>query len=399
MTGTLAPYGYGGAQDTLIRGWKTHRLGPVRVSPFFEYNAVYRTNVFQTYNNKKPDFVNMINPGIRFELPVAGTHKLSLGYLGNYCIYSRFQDVTHYDQNLNADAALNFSKLSIRVGNTYRNATEEPSLVQTGPSFTVERERPYNRVSPYFQAAYRMADLWRVETNYQFDYLGYTKKIDQVSNYYCNTFGGTIFYKFWPKTSALVQYIAAIRTHPFDSTQDNVVHTPLAGLTWDPTAKLSGTIKVGYTIADYYGRNRGSRGFNPDGLALSIQALYKLTRFTQMTLIAQRSLQEDVDSENAGYYNSGLLFTVTHRWDYFKVTSYMSFSYYNSHYISSSIDPGTLEFKKRDDNIIYVGAGLSRPLTPYLQLRLDYLYYNRGSNFQGYPTNEHKVLLAVQASF
>ncbi|MBU4447316.1 MAG: outer membrane beta-barrel protein, partial [Proteobacteria bacterium] len=128
-TGMLAPYGYGGAEDTLIRGWQSHKLGPFRVSPYFEYDTLYRTNVFQTYSNKKSDFVNMINPGIRFELPVAGTHKLSLGYLGNYFIYSRFSDNSHYDQNVNADAALNFSKLSLRVGAAYRNATEEASLL------------------------------------------------------------------------------------------------------------------------------------------------------------------------------------------------------------------------------------------------------------------------------
>ena len=87
MTGSLAPYGYGGAEDTLQRGWDSHKLGPVRVSPYLEYDALYRTNVFQTYNNKKSDFVNMISPGIRFELPVAGTHRLSLGYLGNSYIY------------------------------------------------------------------------------------------------------------------------------------------------------------------------------------------------------------------------------------------------------------------------------------------------------------------------
>ncbi|MBU4232770.1 MAG: outer membrane beta-barrel protein [Desulfobacterales bacterium] len=398
-TGMLAPYGYGGAEDTLIRGWQSHKLGPFRVSPYFEYDTLYRTNVFQTYSNKKSDFVNMINPGIRFELPVAGTHKLSLGYLGNYFIYSRFSDNSHYDQNVNADAALNFSKLSLRVGAAYRNATEEASLLQVGPIFTLSGKRVYNRVTPYFQATYKMADLWRIETNYQFDSLSFAKSIYRVDNYQANTFGGTIFYKFWPKTAALVQFIADIRTHPFDSTRDNVVYTPMAGLTWDPTAKLSGTLKVGYSITNYSDRNAETRGFNPDGVALSIQTLYKLSRFTQMSLVAQRSLQEDVDSANAGYFNTGLLFTLSHFWHYFKVTSYASFSYYNNHYIFNQFDPGTGELKKRDDNIIYAGAGLSRPVTRWLKLRFDYLYYNRGSNFSFYPTNEHKVLLGVQSSF
>jgi len=402
-TGSMAPYGYGGAEDTLQRGWNSHKLGPFNIYPYFEYDALYRTNVFQTYNNKKSDFVNMINPGIRFELPVAGTHRLSLGYLGNYYIYSRFSDNTHYDQNVNADAALHFSKLSLNFGAAYRNATEEASLLQVGPIVAFGQQRVYNRVTPYFTAAYKVADLWRLEANYQFDSLTFAKDIFRFDDYQAHTAGASLYYKFWPKTSVLVQYVAAVYTHPNDSWTDYVVHTPMIGLNWDPTSKLSGTIKVGYSITDYYNRNIGTRGFNPNGLALSIALLYKLSRYTQMSLIAQRSLQEDVDFTtsfgDSSYFNSGFLFTLTRLWHYFDVTSYASFAFYNNKYIYNNIDPGTGQLKSRNDNIIYVGAGLSRPITRWLRLRLDYLYENRASNFTFYGFNEHKALLGVQVSY
>jgi hypothetical protein len=177
----------------------------------------------------------------------------------------------------------------------------------------------------------------------------------------------------------------------------------MVGLSWEPTAKLSGSAKVGYSITNYYNSDAGTRGFNPDGLALSIQALYKLSRYTQMSLIAQRALQEDVNANtifgNNSYFNSGLLFNVSHLWHYFNVTSYLSFSYYNNKYIYDNFDPGTGELKSRVDNIIYAGGGLNRPITKWLRLRLDYLYYNRGSNFSFYAFNEHKALLGIQSSF
>ena len=178
----------------------------------------------------------------------------------------------------------------------------------------------------------------------------------------------------------------------------------MIGLSWEPTAKLRGTIKVGYSITDYYNNNTGTRGFNPNGLALSIQALYKLSRYTQMSLIAQRSLQENVSNTNYlfgnnSYFNSGLLFTLSHFWHYFNVTSYLSFAYYNNQYIYENFDPGTGQLKTRADDIIYAGGGLSRPLTKWLRLRLDYLYYNQGSNFSYTAYNEHKVLFGVQSSF
>jgi hypothetical protein len=403
LSGPLAPYGNSAAEDTLLRGWQTHRLGALRFSPYLEYDALYRTNVFQTYSDKKSDFVSMINPGLRFELPVAETHKLSLGYLGNYFIYSRFSEISHYDHNVNADASFNFNKLSLRVGTTYRNATEEPTLVQNGPIVTQSNKRPYTLITPYFKGSYTMADLWRVEANYQFNGLNYGKAIDNVDNSQINSLGLTVFYKFWPKTSVLFQYIADIRNHPYDHSQDNVVQTPMVGLTWDATAKLSGTVKVGYSITSYshsnVGGNNFAQGFNPNGLALSIQTVYKIARFTQMSLVAQRALLEDPNSRNDTYYNTGFLFTVSHLWHYFKVTSYMSASYYNNNFIYDNFNPGTTELKRRIDNIVYFGGGLSREITRYLKLRLDYVYYNRGSNFNSYTTNEHKVLIGVQSSF
>ena len=69
------------------------------------------------------------------------------------------------------------------MGAAYRNATEEASLLQVGPVFTLGQQRVYNRVTPYFQAAYKMADLWRLETNYQFDSLSYVKNIYRFNDY------------------------------------------------------------------------------------------------------------------------------------------------------------------------------------------------------------------------
>jgi len=396
-TGMLAPYGYGAAGDTLMRGWVSHPLGPVLVTPNLEYDGVYRTNVFETYNEKKSDYVNVINPGIRFELPVAGQHLLSLGYLGNDFIYSRFNDLSHYDQNVNADAKLNFSELSVNFGSAFRAATEEPTAT-IGPPFVLGRERDYYRTTPYFQATYKVADLWRLEGNYQFDDLSFPKEIDRIDDYQYNTLGTTLFYKFWPKTSALLQYVAVIRTHPFNSPQDNVVQTPLAGLTWETNAKLSGTVKFGYTFANYY-QNLPGRNNSLDTWALSIQTLYKISQYTQLSLLAQRGIQEDVDYALDPYINSGLFLTLSHFWHYINVTSYLAFSYYNNDYFNTSVDTFTGELLKRNDDYTSFGAGLSRPLTRWLRVRLDYLYVNRGSNLSDVAYNEHKVLLGLQTSF
>ena len=64
------------------------------------------------------------------------------------------------------------------------------------------------------------------------------------------------------------------------------------GLTWAPTAKLSGTIKFGYTFASYETRVPG-RNNNPDSWSLSAQLLYRFSRYTNLSLTAQKSFQQD----------------------------------------------------------------------------------------------------------
>jgi hypothetical protein len=390
-TGVLAPYGYGPAQDTLLRGWQKHRLGPVNVVPYGGYDAVYRTNIFQTYNDKKADFINVLTPGIRFELPVEKTHKLSLGYLGSYFIYSRFSSNSHYDQNLNADAAFNFSRLSIRAGNTIRLATEERTS-------ETARQRRYAWESPYLNVAYAFADRWKIEGNYQMDYLDFLKSQDRLDDRIYNTLGASLFYKFWPKTSALIQYIAVIRHHPFNTITDNTVHTAQGGFQWDPTAKLSGTVKFGYTSV-VYNQDIPGRPNSPSSWSCSVQTLYRFSRFTNLGLVAQRSFQEDADNGNSAYINSGLFFTLNHNLHHFKVNSYLAISYYNNSYVFNTFNPGTGTLMKRNDNIFSAGGGLSRPLAPWVRARIDYIYYNKASNFATFSFNEHKVLLGLQFSF
>jgi uncharacterized protein (PEP-CTERM system associated) len=131
-----------------------------------------------------------------------------------------------------------------------------------------------------------------------------------------------------------------------------------------------------------------------------VNTLYRYSRYTRLSLTLQRSKQDDIDSiNNSPFWNTGVFFTLSHDWTRFKVTSYVGFAYQNNSYINSTLDGVTGEFKKRVDNLYFVNAGVSRPLTRWLRLRLDYSYIDRGSNFSGDSYNDNRVLLGLQTSF
>jgi hypothetical protein len=392
LTGILAPYGYSTGLDTLTRGWQSHRLGPVRFFPFLEFEETYRSNIYGTTGNKKADFINGVNPGMRFELPLAQRHKISLGYLGNYYFYSTFDQNNHYDHNLNLDAAFNFPQgLALRGGSTLRIATEDRTA-------TNGYQRDYNRVTPYFQAAYKMADRWKIETNYQEDSLIFLKKRDWPSDFNAHNAAATLFYKFWPKTAVMWQYIFTYRQHPHNYLSDNYIHTPLMGLSFDPTAKISGTLKFGYTFQQFE-HSVPNRSKSDGDFSLSIQTQYRYSRYTNFNLVAQRAIQEDPDSANNSYVNTGFLFSISHLWHYFNIASYANFAYYNNRYVSIQPEGLLGILKRRIDNIYSAGCGLSVPLTKYFKAKVEYVYYNRGSNFYNINYNDHRVIFGVQASY
>ena len=182
---------------------------------------------------------------------------------------------------------------TIRFGNTFRAATEEVNS-------EFSQKRQYWQTTPYLTITRALADRWKLEGAYQCDILQFTKKINQVNNYGQQNAAVTLFYRFWPKTSALIEYIFTYREYPSFSVDNNYAHSPLIGLTWDPTAKITGTVKFGYTFKQY-DTDLPERNNSPENWIMSANLLYRYSRFTNLTITAQRAFQEDVDFANQAY--------------------------------------------------------------------------------------------------
>lgn len=393
VSGILAPYGNPAALDTLRLGTPI-KAGPLRVAPYLDTAIGYRSNLLQTQTDKKATSVFAFNPGIYTELPLARTHKISVGYLGNGFYYpgSTLDNFSHYDNNVNVDASFNFpGGLSLRAGNYLRVATEEPTAESA-------HQRFYHKWTPYFLANYAFADKWKLQTIYEFNKLYFAPSAQANQNDYNEHVGGiALYYKFWPKTAVLGQFLVSHREYPYEIRADNMTYTPMVGLTWDPTAKLSGIAKFGYTIKNYETSVPG-RQQTISSFAMSAQTTYRFDKRTNLALTAQRSIQEDSDlAGNSPYENTAFYLTLNHIWAFWQLSSYANVSYTYNNYTNRTQNPGD-GFKFRQDSIISTGAGLSRPLTRYLRLRLDYSYTNKASNFSGFSYNEHRMIFGIQAT-
>ena len=397
LTGPLAPYGT--ALEVVPPGRGGLSVGVVRVVPFIGYNPLYRTNIYQSYSNKISDVLHLFRPGLSMEIPLAG-NAVFLNYLGNGFVYTKNSQNDHFDHNLVGGTVLKFpAGLEIQAGVGYRNAVEEQSS-------TTGQQRPYQRVIPTIQISRRLADKWLIQGNYQFDMYQFAQPENSFDNRQTHNAALTLFYKFWPRTALLFQYVAQVQNYPDFSIGNNFSQTPFLGFTWDPTAKLSGTVKFGYTFKSYDTAVPG-RDNNPNSFAMSLQLLYRYSRFTQFILVAQRSNQNDLDYHNASYENTAFYFTWQKNWHYFNINSFITVSYAFNYYNSYSpfalgsngfILPSGFQ-PKRQDNLYGVCVGLNRPLTKYLKIRFDYRYYNDGSTYPNISYMQHWVGLGLQTTF
>jgi len=393
VSGILAPYGHPAALDTLRLG-SPLKAGPLRFAPYLETTIGYRSNLFQRPYDKKSTFVSNTNPGMYLELPLAHRHKISVGYVGNAYIYPGhdLDNFSHYDNNVNVDASFNFpGGLSLRAGNYLRIATEEPTA-------TSQRQRFYHRWTPYILANYAFADRWKLQAIYEFNKLYFARSAQSAANDYNENIGAmALYYKILPKTAVLGQFMISHRAYPSQVLSNNYIYTPMIGIAWDATAKLTGIAKIGYTMQDFE-YDVPTRKQAPSTPSLSAQVTYKFDPRTNIALTAQRSIQQDVDlAGNSAYENTGFFLTFNHFWPSWRLNSYANISYIFNDYINRQINPGEgLEY--RQDSQITAGVGFSRPLTRYLRLRLDYSYTNKASSFNNYSYNEHRILFGVQIS-
>lgn len=90
-------------------------LGPVHLRPYIDYTREWDSNVFLSDDNEKSDWINRLNAGGDFEIPIDGGQHLIYG--GGHSAtewFSRFDDQDHSDFLFQGGFQLNFS--SFRLG-------------------------------------------------------------------------------------------------------------------------------------------------------------------------------------------------------------------------------------------------------------------------------------------
>jgi len=352
--------------------------GRFRLTPKFSMAEQYSDNVFLTEKDEDHEYITKIMPEFTVDFAFAPRSILSLSYEGDFRFYSEYD---------------NFREGHHLGGLSWKGETSKGSTFELGAEVQDSAFQPYSeqdRAKDFIKWDGFADTLLKLgaftEVGFRYDHT--TRRFDRSRNardeFDRDGITLDIYFPKFPVTTLLLEYSFFHQNNNDlgEPSTDMDTHTVFVGARWEPTAKLSGTLKVGYTQTDLEEVNDFS------GFATDTELTYRFSDITSFKLSANRILSRSTRAgrETGSYFVStgGTLSATHHRWDPLKVT--LELSYTNNDFRQQ----GPLE-EDREDDLFRAGLLAKYSITDWLSFSLSYKYRRNDSDFETVDYRENRV--------
>ncbi|MGC2424839.1 MAG: outer membrane beta-barrel protein [Nitrospirota bacterium] len=374
-------------------------FGRTTVNPYVDFNTSYDDNVFRTNTDKIDDWFFLISPGIKLNVPQRD-NLFELEYRADIYKYldtGKENDIV--DHYLRGAAAFNFpGGMSIKVEDLANKSHESrgvENIVEVGSNLN----RYYSNIANA-EIAYAFADRYKIALGYQNYIINYNLLDQKYRDQFDNAATLTLFYQLMPKTSALLEG-SYKRVNHDNPNVDVTTETPglnrlfnsneywaKAGLTWNITAKSTGTIKGGYEWKIF--DNPESKSFRSPIFEVDIDH-----HFTAKTAIKLTGLRQafETDDIGASYYTdtTGAVELSYRPLTKIEIKPRGSYSYDK---YSNPVTVGTQNATRRDD-LWNAGIDLTYNMNKWFSVGLGYTYSKRASNFAVYDYTDNLAMVKL----
>lgn len=377
-----------------------------RYHPFIILQEVYTNNLFATRDNRSDDFITTISPGIWLAFPANREKLLSMDttttspgglklsrvkpeasrryqtyflYSPEYVLYADHSDQDHFDHRAEALFQYNLnSGLSFDLMDIFHDREE---IAGNGTNDTLYRHQ--DNLLDFIATYEPPSGKLKLQFNYSNYYLGYKDNVVSYRDRNDNSFGASIFYKFWPKTSLFIEYDHSVIEFDSASIYDNTENRYYGGVTWELTAKTRGTLKLGFTQKDF----DSSTVEDEDGFSVELQAQHNLTAKRALQINGYRKFHESDQAGASSFLSTGidigLLQQFTEKWSgtftvFYEMNEYNSFA--------------------RDDDYYGFSPAIRFKPKKWMMFDLGYYYYNNNSSNTIYDYDAYQILLRATVS-
>jgi hypothetical protein len=213
-----------------------------------------------------------------------------------------------------------------------------------------------------------------------------------------------LFWKFRPALSAVLG--AGYEDYGYDTNtaQDNSATQAALGVTWDVTAKSTGTLKAGVQWKRYDAQNQALGTEDASYYTVSAAVRHFFTRRTALHLHLSRSSQESDFPANPYFLRTAadvsLVQRLTARLHGRLTGRYGLDDYPNGASFDNPLDAvAEVETGVRRDTTLAAEAAVGYDVNRWLTLKLEYDFGTRSSNFDTFDYDVSRVSLSVKAAF
>ncbi len=377
-----------------------------RFHPFLLLQGIYTDNLFSTDSNTKGDFIATAAPGIWLAFPANREKLLTIDttttspgglqlsrikpeatrryqtYLMyspefvHYFNYSNHDHVDHKAEGLfqyNFDSGISFDFIDLF------NYKEE--IAGNGVIDTLYRHQDnlFDFITTYETPSGKLKlkfDYSNYDLNYRDKLVSYRDRND-------NSFGVSVFYKFWPKTSLFGEYNYSKIDFDHGTTDDSVENRYYGGINWDVTAKTRGRLKLGYITKDF-----DSSGVkDQDGFSIELQAQHNLTPKLAIQANAYRKFNESDMSNASSFLSTGIDLSLIER-----------FSEKWSGTLDASYERDEYNGVTRNDDLYSFGPAVRFKPKKYLFFDLGAHYYYNNSDINIFDYKAYEIFLRITLS-
>ncbi len=357
--------------------------GRFRLRPTLSLAEKYTDNIYQDHNDRREDFVTLVNPILALDFALAPRNYITLGYKGDYEFH------VHYH---------NFRKFMHTSSLLWQWESARGSKMTAGAIYT---DKAYQAYSPhqnyrnYIQRDYFLRTLWRTGENLGLHFtlgqrtLRFDSKRYEGDEYDAHYLILRADYYYFPYTAFLIEYDMLDQNNKdiFSFSTDYVAHRILAGFTrTSDTAKLQGSFKAGYLYVDM------DAGSNLSEWSIDSDLQYRLSSFVHLFWKASRTVAPAIRAErDSGDYSLTTRFTFKIKYQRReRFSTEASFSYSNIKYKFT-------RRKKtiREDDTYDFNLGLYYYPRRWLTLSFSYTYHQNQSDYRSTDYRENIYLFKV----
>lgn len=362
------------------------KLGSVEVHPRIGVAEEYDDNIFWEPSNEKQDWITILTPEIRFNLPFYGKrHLLSFDCYADLAWFNEYSSQNYQNYYVTGLLDLNFPEWHLNFKDRFLPLTSDRADIE----FTDRVKRKENTFNALIGKEFNKLAF---EAGYENYWINYDDNAYRDLNRMDHIGTLTGYVQIFPKTKALLEYNYANMGYYHDDIRNGNYNQIRTGLKGSITEKMTVIGKVGYQARHY--DDPGEPDWNH--LAAYVDLVEEFTERTVLSLNYTLTAQESTYSIN-NYYQINRIGAELRQNILTKFVAFIGGSYAEDDYPDVTTEGS--QTAKREDKLWTATAGLRYNIRDWIYAEAEYDYRDRNSNLDNLKYIDNSVSLSVSAEF